>query len=255
MRTIALLPGVKILPVLIAALFAVPLPSHASIIEGNFTGTVALAGTSPGSNDQSGVFGIVSAADPYAGAPVAGTFTYDTALAPPDLCDAATSGLNCSDASAGGPGFNPGFLSVSLTINAHTVTFSNANKEVEVFERSSLFSEFAVTFTNSNIVTEDFDGTKFDVRSFTHTFITDATTLVQNFSVGTSSGAFGTGIVSFDDHSSGRFASISFDIDSLTVGPSAIPEPGSMGLLCMVLAGLGVTGYRRSNVRQQAAPK
>jgi hypothetical protein len=225
----------KLIALAACAMLFSPMAARATVVSGSFSGTL----DGSGAGDITGVFG--SPGSFTAGEAITGTFVYDTAL----FGQAVSGGTN----TATGTGL--GALTVVLTINGINHTFTDQTS-------SSVFlDDGAVSFNNemtlNTLNTSTSGGSTFD-ESFTldaqdplSSFLS-GTDLVQSFTESpfTSVGAF-----VIQDGGPSVVAGGGFSIDTLTLNgaQSSAPEPASMTVLLVGLA--GILGVRKRRARSR----
>jgi hypothetical protein len=210
-----------------ALLLASP-AAHATVMEGDFSGTINSPG---GGSDVTGVFGEAAGTD-LSGDPVTGTFTYNTAL----LSQSISGGVN----NATGTGL--GALTVTLTINGVNYTFTDNSSASILLDTNA--SE--ATIQNANTTGGSNDSFSLDASDLFNPFIT-STDLTATWS--TTNPFSSTGSFAIDD--AGAEASGSFTLGTFEVtGQVAAPEPASMALLGVGLAGIAGCRGRRGRYFQ-----
>lgn len=214
----------KIMTLVGGALLLGSAAAQATIVDGSFSGTLVGAGT-----DSTGVFGAVGDL-PDADA-VTGTFVYDTSLLSQSIVGTQNT--------ASGTGL--GALTVTLTINGVSHTFTdNTSSSVTIDD----------SISELNLATADTAGTAdetfaLEADDALNPFIT-STDLTQTFST---SDAFLSSLGTFfiDDTSPNALATGSFSITSIstTTGSNSVPEPVSMAVLAVGMAGIAGVRKRR----------
>src|SRR5580704_6857292 len=128
----------KIITFIAGALLLATTAAHATVMEGDFSGTI----NSPnGGTDTTGVFGDSPGTD-LSGDPVTGTFIYNTAL----LSQVVAGGTN----TATGTGL--GALTVTLTINGVNYTFTDNTSSRIFLDDGSVSGNSEATIQNANAV-------------------------------------------------------------------------------------------------------
>jgi hypothetical protein len=210
------------------ALLLSPVAAHAVIIDGSFSGTMS-DGT-----DISGVFGEPAATD-LSGDPVTGTFVYDSSLF--TGTPAGTTDTYANTAT--------GALTVTLTINGVSHTFTDsANSSIFLDAGPNSEVQYVANASSSaggSTIADTFD---LDIFDPTDPFVT-STSLNQSFS--TSDATTLAGSFSIIDTGPAQQAVGDFTINTLSQGPApvATPEPASMALLGVGMAGIAAIRKRR----------
>ena len=209
-----------------AALFA-PASVQATLVHGNFSGTMS-DGT-----DTTGVFGTPGA--DLANDVITGTFAYNTSL----LSQSISNGTN----TATGTGI--GALTVTITITGHSHTFTDPTSSSMFLDDGGVSgqSEFKLHNSNNNGTTTN-ESVSLDISDLFTPFAT-STDLTQSISV---TNPFSS-IDSFGIHDTGPnvAAAGDFSIISLTTTTqSQIPEPASLTVLALGLAGIATARRRRA---------
>jgi hypothetical protein len=214
-----------------AASLLSPVAAHAIIIDGSFSGTMS-DGT-----DVSGVFGEPASTD-LTGDPVTGTFVYDSSLFTGVPAGSTETYTNTAT----------GALTVTVTINGVSHTFTDsANSSIYLDDSGTSEVQYvanASSVSGGTTINDTFD---LDVLDPGDPFVT-STSLDQSFS--TSDATTLTGSFSIIDTGPAQTASGDFTISTLQQGPApaATPEPASMALLGVGLAGIAAVRRRRGGV-------
>jgi hypothetical protein len=222
----------KLLVAAVSALLLTPIMAKADLVTGSFSGTMS-DGT-----DTTGVFGTVDA--DLSGDTIDGTYSYDTAL----FSQVVSGGTNTAT------GTGPGALTVSITIDGFTHTFTDNSSSGVFLDDGSVSGNNELTLNNAN--NQNLGGGSTIGESFTldaqdpiTAFIT-GTGLDQNFGA---SPLITSGSFNVLDTGPNVQVDGDFTVSSLTesTGAPAVPEPGSLALLAVGV--MGVVGMRRRAYR------
>lgn len=195
--------------------------AHATLMRGTFAGTMD-SGT-----DTTGVFGTASAN--LAGDTITGTFTYDTAK----FGTSVSGGVNTAT------GSSTGALSVTITINGHSHTFTDHTSAAITLDTNLSDANYA----NSNVQgTSVSENVTVDLENLIASFV-NSTSLTAPFSTNDPADSSSTSTFFINDTGPSLAASGSFTVASLTVQAVASPEPMSLALVGVGV--LGIAGARR----------
>jgi len=210
----------RIIASLACSLLLAPAAAHATVMEGDFSGTI------DNGTDVTGVFGTPG---DLTGDSVTGTFTYNTAL----FSQVTAGGVN----TATGTGI--GALTVTLSINGHSHTFTDNTSAGLLLDTNA--SEATIESANStggNAENFFLDASDPITPFITSTSLTATWSTTNPFS---SSGTFA--IIDPGAGAGGAFTLGTFEVTGQA--PSPTPEPAGMALLAVGLGGVAAVRRRR----------